>query len=142
VDFDNRGKVVAYYSYTVPDNSESDPARTVPMVPPSVYNQQNMSHITDYEEPLDQQSFDLLCRKIKGASFKTDKMDLIEVACLRCNFSSRQTADFLKFFDFDDDRLKALRLLAPCTVDQYDINQIFKVFDFDSNREKASDIMR
>jgi hypothetical protein len=80
--------------------------------------------------------------QIKGTSFKSGKMDLIEVACLRCSFSSRQTADLLKLFDFDDERLQALRLLAPCTVDRYDINQIIKAFDFDSNKEKASDIMR
>ena len=96
----------------------------------------------DYGYSLDDASFSKLYNKVKKASFDDNKFDLIEVASLGCYYSCAQVVRIMKIFPFDDEQLKALRMMAPHIVDLQNTGLIYKVFSFDSEKDKAEEIIR
>ena len=96
----------------------------------------------DYGYCLDDASFSKLYNKVKKASFDDNKFDLIEVASLGCYYSCTQVVRIMKIFPFDDEQLKALKMMAPHIVDLQNTGLIYKVFSFDSEKEKAEEIIR
>ena len=96
----------------------------------------------DYGYCLDDASFSKLYNKVKQASFNDNKFDLIEVASLGCYYSCTQVVRIMKIFPFDDEQLKALKMMAPHIVDLQNTGLIYKVFSFDSEKEKAEGIIR
>ena len=87
-------------------------------------------------------SFNILYNKVKKASFDDNKFDLIEVASLGCYYSCAQVVRIMKIFPFDDEQLKALKMMAPHIVDLQNTGLIYKVFSFDSEKDKAEEIIR
>ena len=83
-----------------------------------------------------------LYNKVKKASFDDNKFDLIEVASLGCYYSCAQVVRIMKIFPFDDEQLKALKMMAPHIVDLQNTGLIYKVFSFDSEKDKAEEIIR
>lgn len=96
----------------------------------------------DYGYSLDDASFSKLYNKVKKASFDDNKFDLIEVASLGCYYSCAQVVRIMKIFSFDDEQLKALKMMAPHIVDLQNTGLIYKVFSFDSEKDKAEEIIR
>lgn len=96
----------------------------------------------DYGYCLDDASFSKLYNKVKKASFDDNKFDLIEVASLGCYYSCAQVVRIMKIFSFDDEQLKALKMMAPHIVDLQNTGLIYKVFSFDSEKDKAEEIIR
>ena len=96
----------------------------------------------DYGYSLDDASFSKLYNKVKKASFDDNKFDLIEVASLGCYYSCAQVVRIMKIFPFDDEQLKALKMMAPHIVDLQNTGLIYKVFSFDSEKDKAEGIIR
>ena len=138
VGFDLSGRVVSYDSQLVPvyDSSAAggryphwDGGGACPATPGY------------YDACLDNASFGILRGKIQRAGFDSTKYDLIEVACLGCYFACQQTADIMRLFSFDDERLKVLRLMAPRIVDVQNAATIYCLFTFDSDKDKAADII-
>lgn len=87
-------------------------------------------------------SFNILYNKVKKASFDDNKFDLIEVASLGCYYSCAQVVRIMKIFPFDDEQLKALKMMAPHIVDLQNTGLIYKIFSFDSEKDKAEEIIR
>ena len=96
----------------------------------------------DYGYSLDDASFSKLYNKVKKASFDDNKFDLIEVASLGCYYSCAQVVRIMKIFSFDDEQLKALKMMAPHIVDLQNTGLIYKIFSFDSEKDKAEEIIR
>ena len=96
----------------------------------------------DYGYSLDDASFSKLYNKVKKVSFDDNKFDLIEVASLGCYYSCAQVVRIMKIFPFDDEQLKALKMMAPHIVDLQNTGLIYKVFSFDSEKDKAEEIIR
>ena len=96
----------------------------------------------DYGYSLDDASFSKLYNKVKKASFDDNKFDLIEVASLGCYYSCAQVVRIMKIFPFDDEQLKALKMMAPHIVDLQNTGLIYKIFSFDSKKDKAEEIIR
>ena len=96
----------------------------------------------DYGYSLDDASFSKLYNKVKKASFDDNKFDLIEVASLGCYYSCAQVVRIMKIFPFDDEQLKALKMMAPHIVDLQNTGLIYKIFSFDREKDKAEEIIR
>lgn len=135
--FDRNEQVVAYYSRT----SDSNTNRPLyPVLPP--YGDDIIPDGTDhYNGPLSDDAFNVLYGKVQKASFADNKLDLLEVACLGCNFSCAQTARIIKLLSFSSDQLKALSLMAPYIVDPQNAIDIYNVFSFESDKQKAAEII-
>lgn len=91
--------------------------------------------------PLSQEKFSVLYSKVKKASFDDGKFDILEVACLGCQFTCQQAARLIDIFTFSSKKLNALEMLAPNIVDRENGADIIKLFTFSSDKDKAADIL-
>ena len=135
--FDRNGKVVQYHTKFMEANAQL-PQHPVPPLFDGVYNS-NLGN--NYGYCLDDASFNILYNKVKKASFDDNKFDMIEVASLGCYYSCNQVASIMKIFSFDDEQLKALRMMAPHIVDPQNVIVIYELFSFDSEKQKVGEIL-
>ena len=141
--FDRNGKVVQYDTRIIEPNSQTSNVQQPQHPTPPIYDGRcDPDGRMDYGYCLDDASFSKLYYKVKQASFNDNKFDLIEVASLGCYYSCTQVVRIMKIFPFDDEQLKALKMMAPHIVDLQNTGLIYKVFSFDSEKEKAEGIIR
>lgn len=141
--FDRNGKVVQYDTRIIEPNSQTSNVQQPQHPTPPIYDGRcDPDGRMDYGYCLDDASFSKLYNKVKQASFNNNKFDLIEVASLGCYYSCAQVVRIMKIFPFDDEQLKALKMMAPYIVDLQNTGLIYKVFSFDSEKEKAEGIIR
>ena len=141
--FDRNGKVVQYDTKIIELNSQTSNVQQPQHPTPPIYDGRcDPDGRMDYDYCLDDASFSKLYNKVKQASFNDNKFDLIEVASLGCCYSCAQVVRIMKIFPFDDEQLKALKMMAPHIVDLQNTGLIYKVFSFDSEKEKAEEIIR
>ena len=141
--FDRNGKVVQYDTRIIEPNSHTSNVQQPQHPTPPIYDGKcDPDGRMDYGYCLDDASFSKLYNKVKQASFNDNKFDLIEVASLGCYYSCTQVVRIMKIFPFDDEQLKALKMMAPHIVDLQNTGLIYKVFSFDSEKEKAEEIIR
>ena len=141
--FDRNGKVVQYDTKIIELNSQTSNVQQPQHPTPPIYDGRcDPDGRMDYGYSLDDASFSKLYNKVKKASFDDNKFDLIEVASLGCYYSCAQVVRIMKIFPFDDEQLKALKMMAPHIVDLQNTGLIYKVFNFDSEKEKAEGIIR
>lgn len=140
--FDRNGKVVQYDTRIIEPNSQTSNVQQPHPTPPLYDGRCDPDGRMDYGYCLDDASFSKLYNKVKQASFNDNKFDLIEVASLGCYYSCAQVVRIMKIFPFDDEQLKALKMMAPHIVDLQNTGLIYKVFNFDSEKEKAEGIIR
>lgn len=141
--FDRNGKVVQYDTKIIEPNSQTSNVQQPQHPTPPIYDGRcDPDGRMDYGYCLDDASFSKLYNKVKQASFNDNKFDLIEVASLGCYYSCAQVVHIMKIFPFDDEQLKALKMMAPHIVDLQNTGLIYKVFSFDSEKEKAEGIIR
>ena len=140
--FDRNGKVVQYDTRIIEPNSQTSNVQQSHPTPPLYDGRCDPDGRMDYGYCLDDASFSKLYNKVKKASFDDNKFDLIEVASLGCYYSCAQVVRIMKIFPFDDEQLKALKMMAPHIVDLQNTGLIYKVFSFDSEKDKAEEIIR
>ena len=140
--FDRNGKVVQYDTRIIEPNSQTSNVQQPHPTPPLYDGRCDPDGRMDYGYCLDDASFNILYNKVKKASFDDNKFDLIEVASLGCYYSCAQVVRIMKIFPFDDEQLKALKMMAPHIVDLQNTGLIYKVFSFESEKDKAEEIIR
>ena len=141
--FDRNGKVVQYDTRIIEPNSQTSNVQQPQHPTPPIYDGRcDPDGRMDYGYCLDDASFSKLYNKVKQTSFNDNKFDLIEVASLGCYYSCAQVVRIMKIFPFDDEQLKALKMMAPHIVDLQNTGLIYKVFTFDSEKDKAEEIIR
>ena len=141
--FDRNGKVVQYDTRIIEPNSQTSNVQQPQHPTPPLYDGRcDPDDRMDYGYSLDDASFSKLYNKVKKASFDDNKFDLIEVASLGCYYSCAQVVRIMKIFPFDDEQLKALKMMAPHIVDLQNTGLIYKVFSFDNEKDKAEEIIR
>ena len=139
--FDRNGKVVQYDTRII-DPKTSNVQQPQHPTPPLYDGRCDPDGRMDYGYCLDDASFSKLYNKVKKASFDDNKFDLIEVASLGCYYSCAQVVRIMKIFPFDEEQLKALKMMAPHIVDLQNTGLIYKIFSFDSEKDKAEEIIR
>lgn len=85
--------------------------------------------------------FSMMYKIVKKASFNDNRIDIIRVAAIGSYFSSKQCAELLSLISFNDDKLKALEVMAPRIVDDKDVDRILKQFSFNRDKDKAMKIL-
>ena len=84
--------------------------------------------------------FSMMCKVVEDASFSDKMIGVIKVACISSYFTSKQCAQLLSMFSFENDKLKALKVLHPRMLD-IDAKPILKQFTFSDNKDKAIEIL-
>lgn len=141
IDFDHNGRVAQYWeSPLVPMNSTPPSGHTLP--PSYGYGSSRYPYSAlDLPMMIDEEPFRILYNKVKGKSFSSEQLDLIEMASLGCYYSCEQCVAMMKLFSFDDDRLSVLRLMVNRLVDMQNVSQIYRLFTFDINRNEAMQLV-
>lgn len=148
VGFDLNGRVVAYNTRLVDDNTSNGTfnnrndiatGNCQPPIPP--YGAGPDAPFF-YGYCLDDASFTKLYNKVKSATFDDNKFDLLEMASLGCSYSCEQTSRVMRLFSFGDKQLKVLSMMASRIVDPQNAIVIYDVLTFDSEKSKAGEIMR
>ena len=140
--FDRNGKVVQYDTKIIEPNSQTSNVQQSQHPTPPLYDGRcDPDGRMDYGYCLDDASFSKLYNKVKKTSFDDNKFDLIEVASLGCYYSCAQVVRIMKIFPFDDEQLKALKMMAPHIVDLQNTGLIYKIFSFDSEKQKVGEIL-
>jgi vacuolar-type H+-ATPase subunit I/STV1 len=85
--------------------------------------------------------FSMMYKIVKKVSFDDNRIDIIRVAAIGSYFSSKQCAELLSLISFNDDKLKALEVMAPRIVYDKDIDRILKQFSFNRDKDKAMKIL-
>ena len=86
------------------------------------------------------EDFSMMCKVVKDASFSDKMIGVIKVACISSYFTSQQCAQLLSMFSFEDDKLKALKVLRPRMLD-IDAKPILKQFSFSDTKDNAIEIL-
>lgn len=132
--FNTTGKVVRYEEQTYdPDMPEAIIPHPHPNITPDI---ESMPYPND-TPCLSDEAFSILYYKVKNANFNNDKKNLIEVASLGCYYSCAQCAQILKIFNFDNERMNVLKLMAPRIVDPQNVYTISQQFTFDDAKKQA-----
>ncbi len=148
VGFDLNGRVVAYNTRFVDDNTNNgafnnrNDVTTGNCQPPIPPYGAGPDAPFFYGYCLDDASFAKLYNKVKSATFDDNKFDLLEMASLGCCYSCEQTARVMRLFSFGDKQLKVLSMMASRIVDPQNAIVIYNVLTFDSEKSKAGEIMR
>ncbi len=85
--------------------------------------------------------FSMMYDIVKKTSFDDRKIDIIRVACIGSRFDSKQCARLLSLLSFDDNKLKALEVIAPRLTEMENFDKILKEFSFASNKDEAVKIL-
>lgn len=86
------------------------------------------------------EDFSMMCKVVIDADFSDEMIGVIKVACISSYFTSQQCAQLLSMFSFEDDKLKALKVLRPRMLD-IDAKPILKQFSFSDTKDKAIEIL-
>lgn len=79
---------------------------------------------------------------ISEESFSAGKLRVLEDASQARGFCVDHAVQILKLYDFENDKLNALKLLAPRLTDRQNKFKIYKAFDFDATRDQAKKILQ
>lgn len=86
--------------------------------------------------------FAVIMKKVRGASFSSGKLDLIEVAAIGGYFTCSQCSQMLSAFSFASDKMKALELVSYHIVDPENASAVYSQFTFSSDKDKAAQLIR
>ncbi|KXB77918.1 hypothetical protein HMPREF3034_02598 [Prevotella sp. DNF00663] len=129
VDFANN-HVVACNSYERPNTSiDYTPQYQVPLP----YGRMPM-----YRNVMDDADFNVFYRYVVNETFDDNKLKLITVGSLNGGFSCRQCARMMDVFNFDDKKLKVIKIMAPRLVDRMNTTMILSKLTFESSKEEAA----
>lgn len=83
------------------------------------------------------QNFQALMAVITNQTFASNQLPMVQAAGLCGWFTCAQCAQLMGIFDFDDNRLKVVRYLAPHIIDPIRCQPIMDMLNFDSDRHQA-----
>lgn len=114
-------------------------------VGPAIYHPSAPSYPTPYpvafHRMVSPADFQQLLTAINAQSFASQQLPMIQAAGLCGWFTCQQCAMLMQIFPFDDNRLQALRYIAPHLIDPYYCQPIMNVLTFDTSRQSAWNII-
>ncbi|RRD78404.1 DUF4476 domain-containing protein [Alloprevotella sp. OH1205_COT-284] len=134
--FEN-GKVVRFRNFAEPLPPPASPLAEYPQ-PRMPRPYRFRLHLGNTERA---QRFSELLNAVKKESFSDERLRILKSAVKEMTFSAAEVAEILKTENFDSDRIKLLRFLAPSIVDYRQSHEILSAFTFSTSREEAESIL-
>lgn len=82
-----------------------------------------------------------LAAAIQGESFSSGQLRVLGDFAQGSCFLVAHVERILPLFSFEEDKLKALQLMAPTLVDRQNAFRIYKLFTFDASKDQARQIL-
>ena len=79
---------------------------------------------------------------VKNEPFEKDRMGLITTALANSDFTSEQCLQLVKFYTFDNERLKIMKMMYPNIVDKEAFFTVIGTLTFSSNKTKMNDFIK
>lgn len=95
-----------------------------------------------YPTRMSQNEFDVFLKQVKGQSFDKDKTDLISSYGNSVSFTILEIKSVLKAFSFDEERLKAAKLMYPTCSDKQSYYTLAENFTFESSKRELQNFLR
>jgi hypothetical protein len=78
---------------------------------------------------------------VNAEAFSEAKLRVLESACRNDYFLVGQLRRVIDAMTFSDDKIKAVRIIAPRLLDRENIFTIYTAFTFDSDKQRARTIL-
>ena len=91
--------------------------------------------------PMENEKYNIFLSKLKSISFQKDKFVVVEVVCLNNYFTCIQVLSAMKQFNFDDDKLKVIKIMAPYILDAENVELLVEHFTFDKYKKEVRSII-
>jgi hypothetical protein len=93
------------------------------------------------KQPMSSSRFARLMEQVEDASFQSERNEVLRVAAERNYFRCKQAGQVLSTISFADEKLSALRILAPRLVDPENHHILLDHFTFDDEKVAARRIL-
>lgn len=90
-----------------------------------------------YSWAVSEPDFSALITAVSNQTFASNQLPMIQAAGLCGWFTSAQCAALMNIFDFDDNKLKVVRYIAPHLIDPIHCQPIMNALSFITNRQEA-----
>lgn len=95
-----------------------------------------------YDRVMNDQLFKKFFDSVKNEPFEKDRMGLITTALANSDFTSEQCPQLVKFYTFDNERLKIMKMMYPNIVDKEAFFTVIGTLTFSSNKTKMNDFIK
>jgi len=99
-------------------------------------------HRDRYDRVMNDQLFKKFFDSVKNEPFEKDRMGLITTALANSDFTSEQCLQLVKFYTFDNERLKIMKMMYPNIVDKEAFFTVIGTLTFSSNKTKMNDFIK
>ena len=99
-------------------------------------------HYNRYDRVMNDQLFKKFFDSVKNEPFEKDRMGLITTALANSDFTSEQCLQLVKFYTFDNERLKIMKMMYPNIVDKEAFFTVIGTLTFSSNKTKMNDFIK
>lgn len=89
-----------------------------------------------YDRVMSDQLFQTFFDNVKNEPFEKDRIALINAALVSSDFTTAQCLQLVKFYTFDNERMKIMKMIYPRVVDKEAFFTVINVLTFSSNKEK------
>ncbi len=96
----------------------------------------------DDRKVISEEGLNRLISAINRESFSDDKLQVLQTWAPRYYFLSSQAARIVPLFSFEDNRLKAIKILYPRLLDKENAEELIKYLQFSSSREEIREWIR
>jgi hypothetical protein len=90
---------------------------------------------------MDEARFAQLLAQVREEDFEDERNAVLNTAAADNRFTCEQVGRILEVIDFGDERLSALRILAPKRVDRENSHTLLRHFEFDDEKKAAQKIL-
>lgn len=95
-----------------------------------------------YDRVMNDQLFKKFFDSVKNEPFEKDRVGLITTALTNSDFTSEQCLQLVKFYTFDNERLKIMKMMYPNIVDKEAFFTVIGTLTFSSNKKKMNDFIK
>lgn len=95
-----------------------------------------------YDRVMSDQLFDTFFRDVKNEPFERDRMELINAALVNSYFTSAQCLQLVKFYTFDKERMKIMKMMYPRIVDREAFFTVINTLTFSDSKKEMNDFVR
>ncbi len=95
-----------------------------------------------YNRVMNDQLFRKFFDQVKSEPFEKDRIELITNVLINSDFTSEQCLQLVKFYTFDNERLKIMEMMYPNIVDKEAFFMVTSTLTFSSSRTKMNDFIK
>ena len=95
-----------------------------------------------YDRVMNKQLFQAFFDNVKNEPFEKDRIALINAALASSDFTADQCLQLVKFYAFDNERMKIMKMIYPRIVDKEAFFMVINSLTFSTNKKKMYDFVK